>query len=77
MFEKTYKATVESGEFENFVRLLGKHGMRFDFTNLKIVSDPVDPWRVNASREFKITATPWKWKRLKKDIELISMYRMG
>lgn len=57
MFIKQLTLQVNSKDVVNFVRLLGRFGMRFEISNEYCKADDLDPSRKNWFRRFVIYGT--------------------
>lgn len=54
MFNKGHDVTVESGCVVNFVRVLGRHGVRFEMSDEWYTIDSIDPKTKHWYRTFKV-----------------------
>ena len=56
MFTKKYDFTVETDQVINFVRLLGRIGVKFEMSDEKSTVDRLDPTERFRYRQFKVYA---------------------
>lgn len=73
MFIKEYEIKVPSGEFIDLVRILGRYGLRFEFSNEYIKAND-NPFHPNAWRIFKIYATHKQMTMIEADMNIVSKY---
>lgn len=73
MFINEYEIKVASSEFIDVVRLLGRYGLRFEFSGeyIKATENPFQPscWRI-----FKIYATRKQMDLIKADMNIVAKY---
>lgn len=74
MFIKEYELKVASSEFVDVVRILGRYGLRFEFTNEYIKVNPEDPFRPISWRIIKVYASHKQMERIGTDMGIVSKY---
>lgn len=71
MLTKTYETNVESGNVVQFVRILGKIGLRFKMSDEWYVADDLDPAKKIWYRTFRIYATKKQLKLIQNELNKI------
>jgi hypothetical protein len=71
MFINTYETNVESGNVVQFVRILGKIGLRFKMSDEWCVTDNLDPVKKIWYRTFRIYATKKQLKLIQNELNKI------
>ena len=71
MLTKTYETNVESGNVVQFVRILGKIGVRFKMSDEWFVADNLDPAKKTWYRTFRIYATKKQLKLIQSEVDKV------
>jgi hypothetical protein len=71
MFNKKYECKIGEMEALDFVRILGKYGMRFEVSDQYFEVDPKDPNHKLGFRTIKF------WASKKQAIDIVEQFRLG
>ena len=71
MHTKIYETNVESGNVVQFVRILGKIGIRFKMSDEWCVTDDLDPAKKIWFRTFRIYATKKQLKLIQNEVDKV------
>lgn len=74
MFIKEYEIKVAASEFVDVMRILGRYGLRFEFTNEYVKVNPEDPFHPICWRIIKIHATGKQMQMIETDMGIIARY---
>jgi hypothetical protein len=70
MFTKSYKFNVDTHSIIDFVRVLGRIGLKFDIGDERCVADKNDPDKKTRYRTFVVYA---KWKEIEELMNLMDI----
>ena len=71
MFTNVCETNVESGNVVQFVRILGKFGVRFKMSDEWFVADDLDPAKKTWCRTFRIYATKKQLNLIRNELNKI------
>lgn len=76
MFEKKYRRDIDSFEVMDFVRILGRFGMKFTVSNERYIADDTYPNRRRSVRTFHIYTTRRQYRKFCEAIDILANYHL-